>query len=71
MSVCIYSTLNKMKAGLLKGALDEKHIKNNHGILISPAELWIAIGNKEKCHDSQMNVVCALWNAGMIKREAS
>jgi hypothetical protein len=33
----------------------------------SPIKLWEAIGNADKCHNQQMDVVIALWNAGVIK----
>jgi hypothetical protein len=33
----------------------------------SPVKLWEAIGNADKCHNQQMDVVIALWNAGVIK----
>lgn len=30
-------------------------------------ELWEEIGNKDKKHNSQMNIVLALWEKGMIE----
>lgn len=30
-------------------------------------ELWEEIGNKDKKHNSQMNIVLALWKKGMIE----
>ena len=35
---------------------------------MSSTDLWNKIGNKDIAHNSQMNVVLALWNANMITR---
>jgi hypothetical protein len=43
-----------------------EYLKNHLGISISPSELWAAIGNRDKHHDSQMNVVLELWKNKLI-----
>lgn len=43
-----------------------KVLKNNKKNYTSK-ELWEEIGNKDKKHNSQMNIVLALWEKGMIE----
>lgn len=43
-----------------------KVLKNNKRDYTSK-ELWEEIGNKDKKHNSQMNIVLALWEKGMIE----
>jgi hypothetical protein len=43
-----------------------EYLKTHHGIPSSAKELWTAIGNGDKHHDSQMNVVLHLWKNKLI-----
>ncbi|MGL5149099.1 MAG: DUF6979 family protein [Clostridium sp.] len=43
-----------------------KILKNDNRHYTSK-ELWEEIGNKDKKHNSQMNIVLALWEKGMIE----
>jgi hypothetical protein len=42
-------------------------LKKNPLLANSPMKLWEAIGNADKCHNQQMDVVTALWNEVVIK----
>ncbi|MGL4874466.1 MAG: DUF6979 family protein [Cetobacterium sp.] len=44
-----------------------KVLKNNNNRHYTSKELWEEIGNKDKKHNSQMNIVLALWEKGMIE----
>jgi hypothetical protein len=41
-------------------------LRNNSSLADSPSNLWAEIGNADKCHDSQMDIVCALWKEGLL-----
>lgn len=59
---------NSNKESLNKNYVVEavKVLKNDKRNYTSK-ELWEEIGNKDKKHNSQMNIVLALWEKGMIE----
>jgi hypothetical protein len=46
-----------------------KVLKNNPDLAKSTTALWNAIDNNGENHNSQMDVVIALWNAGLINQD--
>lgn len=59
---------NSNKESLNKNYVIEavKVLKNDERNYTSK-ELWEEIGNKDKKHNSQMNIVLALWEKGMVE----
>ena len=43
-----------------------KILKENDELKKNPKDLWEKIPNKPKTYNHQMDVVCALWNEGLI-----
>lgn len=51
----------------VKKALDA--LRKNPQLAKTPRKLWDFIGNENVHYDSQMHVVCALWNANLLTVE--
>lgn len=59
---------NSNKESLNKNyAVEAVKVLKNDKRNYTSKELWEEIGNKDKKHNSQMNVVLALWEKGMIE----
>ena len=43
-------------------------LKKDNSLKNNPKKLWELIPNHPNSHNSQMNVVCSLWNADLIVR---
>lgn len=48
-------------------AIEAAKVLKNNKRNYTGKELWEEIGNKDKKHNSQMNIVLALWEKGMIE----
>lgn len=42
-------------------------LQNNPALRNNPGELWYSIPDHPGTHNQQMDVVCALWNEGLIR----
>lgn len=59
---------NSNKESLNKNyAIEAVKVLKNDKRNYTSKELWEEIGNKDKKHNSQMNIVLALWEKGMIE----
>lgn len=59
---------NSNKDSLNKNyAVEAVRVLKNDKRNYTSKELWEEIGNKDKKHNSQMNIVLALWEKGMIE----
>lgn len=59
---------NSNKESLNKNyAIEAVKVLKNDKRNYTSKELWEKIGNKDKKHNSQMNIVLALWEKGMIE----
>ena len=59
---------NSDKESLNKNyAVEAVRVLKNDKRNYTSKELWEEIGNKDKKHNSQMNIVLALWEKGMIE----
>lgn len=59
---------NSNKESLNKNyAIEATKVLKNNKRNYTSKELWEEIGNKDKKHNSQMNIVLALWEKGMIE----
>ena len=59
---------NSNKESLNKNyAIEAVKVLKNDKRNYTSKELWKKIGNKDKKHNSQMNIVLALWEKGMIE----
>ena len=60
----LYSSNCGLNASYAKRALEI--LRANPTKCFTAEELWYAIGNQEKAHNQQMDVVLSLWNKGYI-----
>lgn len=59
---------NSDKESLNKNyAVEAVKVLKNNKKNYTPKELWKEIGNKDKKHNSQMDIILALWEKGMIE----
>lgn len=59
---------NSNKESLNKNyAIEAVKVLKNDERNYTSKELWEEIGNKDKKHNSQMNIVLALWEKGMVE----
>jgi hypothetical protein len=42
-------------------------LRNNSYLADFPRKLWVELGNGDKCYDSQMDIVGALWKEEMLE----
>ncbi len=73
LGLCEEGLVKGIPAGRYTASKDNKAYAVNAAALLaerkqswSASELWRAVGNAEKTHNRQMDVVLALWKNGLI-----